>query len=375
MRENNWADLELNRVESYIKSVQGKVVLGIDGFIDQVWQVIKTRTSNSEYILIDKMKKFGEMIVSRGEGGMANELIKKRRSSGGFTANTGRAIEKLDLSTVMIGMYGKDKIDPIFNEFKEKCTLITVGDPAVSNILEFSDGKIMMPYLKELLDFSWKDLVSILGHEKLKSLFADADIVSMGYWSNMPDFDELITNINENCFINNCPKKMFFDFANIKKRSIEAIKESFKVLGHLNNKIPMILSLNEHEAALLFSYYGEEFSEDIENVAAIAASLREKINLDEIIIHTSRYAVGATESEGIGKVIQDYCDNPIITTGAGDTFNAGYIAASIDKLNINERLAISNAATRFYITNGFPPNREELIREIKRIKGKLSYTM
>ena len=372
MNISTWNDLDIEKVISYAEKVRGNVVLGIDGFIDQVWQVVETRLSTSEYILIDKMKRFGELIVNRGNGGMANELIKKRRSCGGFTANTGRALCKLELDTTMLGMFGKAVVDPIFNEFIEKCTLISVGDPVISNVLEFNDGKIMLPYLHELLSFQWNDLVNILGQEKLKDIFEGADIVSLGYWSNMPKFDEFINEINNNYFKKKCPKRMFFDFANIKKRSVEAINETFKVLGGLNNRIPMTLSLNEHEAALLFSYFDEVISEDIVAVGATACSIREKINLDEIVIHTQHYAVAASETEGIGISMQDYCDNPAVTTGAGDTFNGGYIAACLGDLNINERLAAANATTRFYIMNGFPPSREQLIEEVKGIKKRLS---
>ncbi len=372
MNKSIWNDLDIKKVIRYAENVQGKVVLGLDGYIDQVWQVVETRFSTSEYTLIDKMKKFGELIVNRGNGGMANELIKKRRSFGGFTANTGRTLCNFQLDTVMLGMYGKASIDPVFNEFVEKSTLISVGDPVISNILEFSDGKIMLPNLHELLSLEWKDVVKALGHEKLKEIFEDADIVALGYWSSMPMFDEFITEINNKYFKEKCPKRMFFDFANIKKRSVEAINDTFKLLGDLNDKIPMTLSLNEHEAALLFSYYGEVVSENIEAVGATTCSIREKINLDEIVIHTQHYAVAASRTEGIGISIQDYCDNPVVTTGAGDTFNGGYIAACLGELNLNERLAAANASTRFYIMNGYPPSREQLIEEIKGIKERLS---
>lgn len=372
MKKNNWIDLDEKKVIDYIKNVNGNVVFGIDGFIDQVWNVVETRKTSNEYVLIDKMKKFGEIIVNRGKGGMANELIKKRRSFGGFTANTGRVLGCLDLSITLLGMYGKEVIDPIFNELQKKCKLITLGDPVISNILEFDDGKIMMPYLNELLNFKWKDLFDKLGEEKLKDIFKDADIVSLGYWSNMPDFDNLITKLDEKYFGDKYPKKLFFDFANIKKRSVAAVKETFKILGQLNDKIPVTLSLNEHEAMLLFSYYNEELTGDMEEIAQKCAYLREKIKLNELIVHTSHYVIAASKSEGIGMSLQDYCESPAVTTGAGDTFNGGYVAASIGNLNINERLALANAETRFYIGNGFPPDRDALIGEVIRIKEALS---
>ena len=371
MQSNNWTAINGGLIEEYIQKLSGKVVLGIDGFIDQVWQVVETRTADNNYLLIDKMQQFGELIVNRKEGGMANELIKKRRSYGGFTANTGNAIGSLELSTFLVGMYGKESIDKIFYDLQKKCTLISVGDPVVSTILEFTDGKIMMPHLDELLNFTWDDFVKALGQDTLEKIFTDADIVSLGYWSNMPTFDHFITRLEENCFHHKLPKRLFFDFANIKKRSKEAIVETFRVLERTNDRIPVSLSLNEHEAVILFSYYGKEFTDNWEEVAQVSDSIRSRIGLDELMIHTPQYATISSKSEGIAILEQDYCASPVITTGAGDTFNGGYIAACLGNLKAQERLAIANAATRFYISNGHTPNREELSSEINRIKGRL----
>lgn len=70
--------------------------------------------------------------------------------------------------------------------------------------------------------------------------------------------------------------------------------------------------------------------------------------------------------------MQDYSTNPVVTTGVGDTFNGGYIASCLGDLNSNERLVIVKATTSFCINNGFPPNRDELIEDMKRIKVKLN---
>jgi sugar/nucleoside kinase (ribokinase family) len=372
MQGNNWAAIDEGILEKYIQTFSGKIVLGIDGFIDQVWQVVETRTTDNNYVLIDKMQKFGELIVNRKEGGMANELIKKRRSYGGFTANTGKALGNLELSTTLLGMYGKEGIDKIFDELSKKCTLISIGDPVISTILEFTDGKIMMPNLDDLLRFTWDDFVNALGADQLEKILLEADVLSLGYWSNMPAFDEFMNKLNENYFHTKCPKRLFFDFANIKKRSKEAIIDTFKVLERINNKIPVTLSLNEHEAVLLFSYYGKEFLERSLEDAQSTDSIRSIIGLDELIVHTPKYAVISSVSEGVGILEQDYCEAPVITTGAGDTFNGGYIASCLEQLNAVERLAIANAATRYYIGNGHTPSREELLSEIKRIKGALA---
>lgn len=372
MQRSKWITMEEGILETYIRNLSGEIVLGIDGFIDQVWQVVETRTLDNNYILIDKMQEFGNLIVNRREGGMANELIKKRRSYGGFTANTGKALGNMGLSTTLIGMYGKEEIDKIFHDLEKKCKLISIGDPVVSTILEFTDGKIMMPNLDELLNFTWDDFLGIIGHDQLQKILLNADILSLGYWSNMPDFDTFMTKLSDNYFHTDRPKRLFFDFANIKKRSVEAINDTFRVLEKVNDKIPVSLSLNEHEAVILFSYYDQKFSDDWEEVARDTEYIRNLIGLDELIIHTPQYAVLSSKSEGMELLEQDYCDVPVITTGAGDTFNGGYIAACLGKLRAVERLAIANAATRFYISNSHTPDRQELISEIKRIKEVLS---
>ena len=96
MQHSKWVTMEEGILEAYIRNLSGEIVLGIDGFIDQVWQVVQTRTQDNNYNLIDKMQEFGSLIVNRREGGMANELIKKRRSYGGFTANTGKALGNMN---------------------------------------------------------------------------------------------------------------------------------------------------------------------------------------------------------------------------------------------------------------------------------------
>jgi len=362
--------VNLDKINNKIKNANGKVVLGIDGIIDQVWEILETRISKDEYRLIKKMKEFGQLIVDRGEGGMANELIQKRRCSGGFTANTGRALGTLGFDTVMMGMYGERNIDKVFVEFEEKCELISLGDPAIGNIFEFEDGKIMMPYLDSLLHFDWAQLLDKLHEEKLKEIFRDANVVSIGYWSNMPDFDNIITKLVTD-ILEDDTERMFFDFANISKRSSADLEKTLNILGSLNSKIPVTLSLNKHEAALLFDLYNEEFSDEINEILETSIRVREKINLNELVIHTPYYALAVSPSTS-GALIQDYCDSPIKTTGAGDTFNAGYIATYLYSLDLIERLAVANATTSFYLKKAIPPTKGELSQELIRIKEKLA---
>ncbi len=367
---NKWNLIDITRIKNKIKKTKGKVVLGIDGIIDEVWQVLETRNSLNDYQLFDEMKDFGKEIVNRQKGGMANEIIRKRRCSGGFTANTGRAVSRLSSETIMLGMYGKNKIDSVFNEFKDRCQLISIGHPAVCHILEFKDGKVMLPYLENLLHLKFKDILKELGTEKLKNIISKTDVLAVGYWSNMPAFDEIINSLVENYFTKDYPKRLFFDFANLSKRTKDNLQESLNLLGSLDEKISSSLSLNKHEASILFDLYGFNFSNEVDKLLENTEIVRNEINLDEIIIHTTEYALSVCKSEDKSIVKQDYCPEPVKTAGAGDTFNAGYLAAYLYDLDINERLAIGNATTAYYVNNGIPPTKDNLLSKLSSIKRK-----
>ena len=327
----------------------GKVLLGIDGIIDEVWQMVDARTDAHNFTPMEKMADFGQIILDRGGGGLAKELVRKRRVCGGFTPNTGRAVARLGIEILMVGMYGESTTDPAFDEFSGH-NIISLGAPAVSNIIEFTDGKIMMPHLENLLHFDWTRFKAVL--DKNPTIFNDVDIAALGYWSNMPDFDNMLMGLVESYFQKG---RLFFDFANIAKRSAEALKKTLGVMGQLNSKVPMTLSLNEHEGNLVFEHY------DIKgDILACLNELRKVVGINEIIVHTPHIAAMATATEGNVLVEQNFIAKPVRTTGAGDTFNGGYIAACMDNIGPKERLLMANKVAHFYLLNGRPPGRGEL---------------
>jgi len=270
----------------------------------------------------------------------------------------------------MISLFGKDAIDPAFKVVADLYGVISVGDPGLSQIYEFNDGKIMLPYIEDVMDFNWERLTRAVDIKALKAILAQCVVVALGYWSLTPAFDELVTNL---CGLleEGAGKRLFFDFADIRKKDGDSLRKTLALLASLNGKFPMTLSLNEHEAALLFSFLDEPFDMDGEETEYHIDNIRKRIGLDEVIVHTPHWSAGACVRDGGAVVIQDFCHNPVITAGAGDNFNAGYLAAHLASLNLREKLAAGNAAAYFYLSNGFSPDRAELIDEMKRIRKVL----
>ena len=362
---------EMTPYVEYINNVSGNILLGCDGFVDEVYQIVKERQSLSEYTAMDNLKHFGELIVNRADGGVGLEIVHKRRCEGGFAINTGRVAGMLGLKPTLTGLFGAGETDPAFSPFADICNLVSLGDPALTLAFEFTDGKVLMSDLKTVANLTWCDFENHFGADKLKELFAGVDILGLGYWSLTPDFDNLLKGFVAQYEDGQAPKRMFFDFADIKKKSASSFTESLGLITQFNARIPMTLSMNEHEVFELFTRIGIDNPGD--EPAAIASALtavREKIGIDELVVHTPTFAAASSKADGEGVAIQERQTKVIRTAGAGDTFNGGYLCASLGDLPIKQRLVIANAATAFFVTHACPPTKEEMLAQIEQASDR-----
>jgi sugar/nucleoside kinase (ribokinase family) len=93
---------------------------------------------------------------------------------------------------------------------------------------------------------------------------------------------------------------------------------------------------------------------------------REKIGFDELVVHTPDFAVASSASEGEAYAIQERQTNIIRLAGAGDSFNGGYLCASLGNLPLKERLVMANAVTAFFVTHATGPTKDQLLAQIEK---------
>lgn len=357
----------MKKYADYLQNISGKILLGCDGFVDETYEIVEVRRSRSDFTAMKNLKQFGELLVQRADGGVGLELVPKRRCEGGFAINTGRVAAFLGLKPSLPGLYGNQSIDPAYHEFEENCNLLSLGDPALTIALEFSDGKVLMSNLEAVSNLSWEQFKTHFGDDKLKEMFSGVDILGLGYWSLTANFDGIFQGFMDQYETLTPPRRMFFDFADIKKKSSESFIKSLELIKSYNSKIPMTFSLNEHEVLELCARTGVERPEL--TPAAIAAALtivREKIGFDELVVHTPEFAAASSASEGEAYAIQDRQSNVIRLAGAGDSFNGGFLCASLGDLPLKERLVVANAVTAFFVTHATAPNKEELLAQIEK---------
>jgi len=355
----------------YINSIKGKILLGCDGFVDETYEIVEVRKSLSEFTAMKNLKQFGQLLVDRADGGVGVELVPKRRCEGGFGVNTARLAGVLGLNPILPGLYGSNEIDPAFEEFKHHSTLYSLGDPALTIALEFNDGKVLMSNLEAVSNLTWEGFEAFFTEAQLKEMFSDVDILGLGYWSLTADFDNLFKGFMKQYETLKAPRRMVFDFADIKKKSSESFLQSLELIRSFNDKIPMTLSLNEHEVFELFLRIGIERPDATPEAITPALTVaRQKIGLDELVVHTPHFAAASCAADGEGFALQERQTNVIRSAGAGDSFNGGYICASLGNAPIKERLVIANAATAFFVTHAAAPTREELVAQIEKAADK-----
>ena len=354
------SQINAEQVMNALEHQNAKITMFADGFVDEVWEIVNARTSLEKYTVYSKMKQYADRIMNCGTGGLGLELLKKRRAFGGFTANIGFAAARLGVDTVMAGVYGKEKLDPVFEPVAELCRVISLGDPAITHVFEFDDGKILMSHMEAVQDISWSRIVDVLGMEKINLLLTESEMIGVGYWSLLPAFDEIVENVCEYLPPDGKKRRFFFDFADFLKKDETSLKSTLERLKVLNDKMPITLSLNEHEAAVLFIMYGEWMDDKGGQLQVKLETVRRQLGLDELVVHTPYYAMAASSNEKAAYVSAVFCVKPVRSAGAGDTFNGGYIAARLAGLDVSERLHVANAAVGYFLRNGAFPNLKNL---------------
>ncbi|MEI8313441.1 MAG: hypothetical protein WCH98_22045, partial [Verrucomicrobiota bacterium] len=87
----------MKKYADFLNNISGKILLGCDGFVDETYEIVEVRRSQTEFTPMKRLKQFGELLVERADGGVGVELVPKRRCEGGFGINTGRVAACLGL--------------------------------------------------------------------------------------------------------------------------------------------------------------------------------------------------------------------------------------------------------------------------------------
>lgn len=342
-----------------------RAVMGFDGFVDEIMDVVGRRTAHDAYERLETIAGFGQKIA-RAAGESSNfELVVRKRKLGGNGPIMANALAKLGVRVTYIGTVGSSTgalVDPVFEEFSGRATLIPLAPPAHTTALEFTDGKLMLGSLAPLSEVTWERLVATVGEVGLRRLCEEASLLGFLNWTMLPHLTDIWRKGSASLLpaLSGKPRRLFIDLADPQKRDSADLREGLEVLARSNRLVPVTLGLNLSEAVQVARVL--EISAETATPRMpedLAVRIRERLGVATVVIHPRQGAAAATVSGSAG-FAGPFVQHPSISTGAGDHFNAGFALGELLGLTLVQALCLGTATSGYYVRHAASPSAEEL---------------
>jgi len=339
-----------------------RALVGLDGFVDEIITVVNKRQDAEHFEPIATIADLAKKIAA-AEGQSSNyELVVKTTKLGGNGPIMANALACLGMGVTYVGNLGYPTLHPVFDDFAKRSEVISIGQPAHTDALEFDDGKLMLGKLTPLSDVTWDTLISRVGADRLSDLVGQSKLIGMVNWTMLPHMsriwakllDEVIPSIERH------DRKLFVDLADPEKRTHDDILDALKLLTRFQDQVDVILGLNLKESGEIADVLGLPGRSDPE--AAIeenARAIRDELNLECVVIHPRRGAAAATVGESAA-FAGPFIMQPKISTGAGDHFNAGFCLGRVLGMSLEESLCAGCGTSGYYVRTAESPTAIQL---------------
>lgn len=346
--------------------------MGFDGFTDTIMQAVDRRLSAGEYIPIETIQKFGERILgSSGKSGNI-ELVPLEVRFGGNAPLLARALLPGNHRLCFAGTIGRPgHIEPLFAEFAEACEQVfPLGASGKTDALEFDDGKMLFGQMRSVVEVDYRCLIDQLPEDQFIQLLNHTDLFASVNWTMIPQMTDIWLQVAHKILPHldaSHPRWFFVDLADPAKRRPEELMAALRAIKNFNARFKVALGLNFSEAQHVFAaLHGNapfEGSKDV--VKTLAEGIREGSGLAHIVVHARAFAVSSTE-DGVFCVDGPLIKTPLLTTGGGDHFNAGYCHGLLFGLPPEQCLVIGVAASGFYVERAKTPAIRDICELLNR---------
>jgi hypothetical protein len=341
-----------------------KAVLGFDGFVDTIVTPVAMRAGQGEnFTPIATITEFGQRILGAAGKSTNLEFYPRMDKLGGNGPIMANALLAQGAPVTYIGALGKTAIHPAFADFARRATVVSLCDPAATTAVEFTDGKLMLGMMRSLDEITPAQITAVMGDDAYRAALGTADLVGLVNWTMIPNltsvFTDLVTRVLPQVVVR--PGRIFFfDLADPEKRSPADLAYALDTIGKFEQFGRVTLGLNLKEAQQVFTTLGFGAETESENgLRAMAGKIRERLDLTTVVIHPKESAACATR-DGTHWVPGPYSAKPLITTGAGDHFNAGFVAAQLMGLTPEAALGLGVCTSGHYVRTASSPTLAEL---------------
>jgi hypothetical protein len=364
MKSVEWMAAAADRLA--VHSGSPRVWVGFDGFVDKILHLVDERQDQDHYRRIENMADFAGR-VAQAAGYSANiEMVPQTVKLGGNGPILADGLRHLGCRVTYAGAIGHPDIHPVFKEFADACErVISLAEPASTDALEFADGKLLMGQMLSLREVNWDRLLQAVPCEELADWIGGMELVAAVNWTMLPAMNGLLEGLHA-ILQGRARRPLFFvDLTDPRKRSRADLREALAWLTRLQQRADVVLGMNEQESAQV-----EEalFGQAAAGVARRAARLHAALKIHWTVIHPVRTACVAS-ADGVVELYGPYTSKPRLTTGAGDTFNAGLCRALLAGCSPGEAIGAGACASGFYVQQARAPGYEEWIDFMRQWPG------
>lgn len=346
-----------------------KLLIGFDGFVDNIMHIVDKRTDNKTFKRLDDMTSYAKRIENAAGLSTNIEWVVDQQKIGGNGPIMTNALLEHQFDVTYIGALGYPNLHPVFKPIQSRANVISVENPGISDAIEFFDGKIIMGRMS-FEHMTYERIVETIGEDAFIKVLNEADLFASVNWSMLPT----MTGLWEDFLEKMIPKlkkrdvKPFFfvDIADPEKREASDISHALHLLKLFKSYFTVILGFNKKEAYDVSVQLGlfDKQSVTNESLETVSQALFQTLEVDQLVVHpVDRAAV--TTRDGYHEVKGPYIKEPKLTTGAGDNFNAGYVFGQLCGLSPEASLLTGVCTSGFYVRHAQSPKTTQLIEFIQ----------
>lgn len=337
--------------------------LGLDGFVDEILHVVDKRESADKYQRLTTITKYAERLAAAAGKSTNVEMVKQLTKLGGNGPIMANALASFGMKVCYLGNLGFPSLHPVFADFAKQAEVYSIAEPGYTDALEFEDGKIICGKHSSLREVNWASIKARFGHDKFAAKVQSADFVAFVNWTMLTCMNDMWSAILKEV----CPgltgprRKLFFDLADPEKRTRADILQALSLITQFEQHFDAILGLNEKEAYEIGDHLGFNINErSPEGLLKLATRIREHIAINTVVVHPVSFALAV--SAGDAAIVEGpFTPKPLITTGAGDHFNAGFCLGKLLGFDNAHSVLTGVTTSGFYVRSAKSPSVADLV--------------
>ncbi len=370
MEQQTLISTTIEKLNNINQQNQPGAFVGYDGFVDNILKPVASRDKEN-VAYFDTISDFSVRIgKAAGKSGQV-EVVNQQLKLGGNAPIMSFAMGSLGIPNICVGSMGYPELHPAFQPLNKVARIKNICQPGITDAFEFDDGKLIFSELSSFRKLTWGYLKSEIGLNFFKEELEKNYLIAQVDWVNLDHATDIWRGVLQDVIIPGGfkNKNFFFDIADPSKKSREDIVEMVKVMAQYRAYGNVTLGINENESRKLYEALTGK-NADTDDLKVVASTIYEKAGLDVMLIHPVDKALTVNKN-GVLEVKGRVVKKPVISTGGGDNFNAGFCLGLLHQMKLDECMLCAMAASGAYVQNGGSADINGLIKYLQHWEQEL----